>query len=121
MKFYAVVRLTKDPQTFTNGCRIDAAERKPFSKEKESDFFQAKAFNKTADIICQFCHVGDQVFIEGHVTNNNYEKEGKTIYSNDFMIDNVQLLSNKREEKKEETKTVERSTDKYIEEEDLPF
>jgi hypothetical protein len=55
------------------------------------------------------------------VTNNNYEKEGKTIYSNDFMIDNVQLLSNKREEKKEETKTVERSTDKYIEEEDLPF
>jgi single-stranded DNA-binding protein len=121
MKFHSVVRLCKDPVIFNSGCSLNVAEKNMYARDddKKTDFFQVKAFNKTADIICQYCHTGDQIFIEGHCVNNNYEKDGVKIFQNDFIIDNVMLLSKPKEEP-EHKYVIEKKKEVEIEE-DLPF
>jgi single-stranded DNA-binding protein len=114
MKFHSVVRLCKDPVIFNSGCSLNVAEKNMYARDddKKTDFFQVKAFNK-------YCHTGDQIFIEGHCVNNNYEKDGVKIFQNDFIIDNVMLLSKPKEEP-EHKYVIEKKKEVEIEE-DLPF
>jgi single-stranded DNA-binding protein len=126
MKFYGIVRLCKDAMEFTNGCQLSVAENNPYAKDeaKKTDFYNLKAFSKTAETISKFCHKGDQVFIEGHTANNNYEKDGVKVYRDDFIVDHLGLLSNKRDEAPTPVSVVPK--DKYVditdkEIEDLPF
>lgn len=98
-------RLVKEPntsQTRTGNVMtiVHIAVRRDYknknTNEYESDFYMFKAFGQTADFIHQYCKQGDLVEINGRPQNNNYEKGGEKVYSDEYIIRNISRLSAKK-------------------------
>ena len=98
--FVGVGRLTKDvelrysPQG-TAVANFTIAITRRFDKEK-ADFIRCVAFKNTAELIAQYVRKGNQVGVEGSIQTGSYQnKEGKTIYTTDVIVNNVQFLESK--------------------------
>ena len=65
--------------------------------EYDTDFFTFTIWGNQAEYIDKFATKGDKVLICGKLLNNNYEKDGKMIYSNDIQVENIELIGGKRE------------------------
>lgn len=91
--------LGRDPQINAAGTMASfsiAVKRKFKNKqtnEYETDWFNCKAFNKTAELIRDNFSKGSQIIIDGHLQNNNYEKEGKMIYRDEVIVDGITFIS----------------------------
>ena len=71
--------------------------------EYECDWFNAVAFNNTADFISKYFSKGDMILAEGNIQNNDYvDKEGNERHSYSFIINTVEFCG----------KSVEKSNDK---------
>lgn len=81
-----------------------------------TDFFNLVAFGKLAETINKYVHKGDKIAVQGELQNNNYtDKDGvKKIYTN-IVVDEIEFLSIKKQESKEEIKL------NKIDDDDLPF
>lgn len=96
-------RLTKDPEVkyMTNQtavCEFNIA----IDRGKDgADFPRLKAFGKEAENLERFKKRGDLIGIQGHVKTGSYEKDGKTIYTQDLIADRIEYLTSKRETKAE--------------------
>ena len=62
----------------------------------ESDFINCIAYNKTAELMCQYLEKGDQIAIQGHIQTGSYEKNGQKIYTTDVIVERVQFLNTKK-------------------------
>lgn len=69
--------------------RIAVASNK---KNVDSDFFNIKAFGKQADYIYKTYNLGDLLSIRCRICNSNYEKDGKTVYKNDYILEKVDRI-----------------------------
>ena len=101
-KLLVTGRLVADPEVkqAASGvlmANIIVAVRRDFKDKKtgkyESDFLRFKAFDKTANFLDSYTKKGAQIEIEGSISNNNYEKDGKMVYQNDFVANRVNILS----------------------------
>ncbi len=88
--------------------------RKIRQKEKQADFIQCKAFNKTAELIEKYLSKGSQVGIEGAIQTGSYDKEGQKIYTTEVIVNRIEFLS--KAEKKEEVAGFQ-----VIDDSDIPF
>lgn len=100
-KLLVTGRLVADPEVkqAASGvlmANIIVAVRRDFKDKKtgkyESDFLRFKSFDKTANFLDSYMKKGDQIEIEGSVINNNYEKDGKMVYQNEFIANRVSPL-----------------------------
>ena len=67
--------------------------------ERESDFFNCIAYNKTAELISKYVNKGDQVGIEGRLQTRNYTTtEGKKVYVTEIIVENIEFLQAKKQE-----------------------
>ena len=103
-QFYFSGRYTKDPEVSMSGdIKIAkfsiAVDRR--NKDKTADFFNLTAFAGTADFIDQYCKKGMKMLFRGHVNNNNYEKDGRKIYQNSFIVDECEFCESKKDAEKE--------------------
>lgn len=72
-----------------------AVDRK-FSKDKETDFINCKAFGKTAETISKYLGKGRQVVVEGRIQTGSYDnKEGQKVYTTDVMVDSFYFADSK--------------------------
>ena len=64
------------------------------SKEKEgAEWVSCVAFKKLAEIICQWCRKGQQVYVSGKFKTRKWTtKEGETRYSTEIVCDQLQML-----------------------------
>jgi len=62
-------------------------------KKESTDWFNLVAFGPVAEIIEKYINKGDNVFIEGKQKNNNYEKNGQKVYSNQIVIDSIRKVN----------------------------
>jgi single-strand DNA-binding protein len=101
-KLLVTGRLVADPEVkqAASGvlmANIIVAVRRDFKDKKtgkyESDFLRFKTFDKTANFLDSYIKKGAQIEIEGSISNNNYEKDGKMVYQNDFVANRVNILS----------------------------
>jgi len=56
-------------------------------KKDEVDFINLTMFGKTAEFAAQYTEKGCLVEVEGRIKNNNYEKDGKTVYRDDVIAE----------------------------------
>ncbi|GAB6926034.1 single-stranded DNA-binding protein [Paenibacillus sp. JCM 10914] len=95
-----VGRLTRDPELrygqsgtavtkFTVACDRRGGE--------EADFIQIVTFRKTAEACAEHLRKGRLVAIEGRWQTGRYESEGRTVYTNDCIADNVRFLESNRD------------------------
>lgn len=57
-----------------------------------TDFFRCTCWNKLAEIVEKHCSKGTKLLISGKLKNNNYEKDGQKIYSNEIIIESLEFL-----------------------------
>lgn len=57
-----------------------------------TDFFRCTCWSKLAEIVEKHCSKGTKLLISGRLKNNNYEKDGQKVYSNEIVIDSLEFL-----------------------------
>lgn len=102
-------------------------------KDAGADFINCVAWEKTADVLAQYCHKGDRIGIVGRISTRSYDDKitGKKVFVTEIMVEQFEFLSEpKKEEPKQEPKpepTQQREPQRDLlgwtvpGEEDLPF
>jgi single-strand DNA-binding protein len=95
-----VGNLTRDPEVrYTqNGlavAHLNVAVNRTFKKDggPDSDFFRVTAFGKQAELAERYLSKGKKVGIEGRIQNDNYDKDGQTVYRDTIVVNNIEFLS----------------------------
>lgn len=100
-------RLTKDVEikqaNNTSIAKFTIAVRKRMSKDNASDFFNIVAFGNNADFVAKYFSKGQQISVCGRLQNNNYEHDGKKVYTNEIIAEEIYFVGNNN--KKENTPT----------------
>lgn len=95
-------RLTRDPelkfgQSGKAYVKFSLAVDKPFQKgeNKEADFINCAAFNKTAELIGEYLRKGSKVAVNGSLAMNRYEVNGEKRTTYEVLVNNVEFLDSK--------------------------
>lgn len=98
-------RLTRDPEIrVTQGenaltiAKFSLAVDRRYQKngEKETDFFNCKAFGKLADFVDRYLKQGTKIVLSGRVENNNYtNKKGEKVYSVVVIAEEIEFAESK--------------------------
>ena len=87
----------KDGSTMTKARFSIACQRK--SKDKSADFVQITALGKNAENIAKFFSKGRGIYVECHVNTGKYtNKEGKTVFTSDFLMDSFEFIPVRKDE-----------------------
>lgn len=100
-KGYVIGRLASDPEVkMTNNnlaiSRVNlfcARDYKNQNNERESDLFTLIFYRARAENIAKYGRKGMLICAEYTLKNNNYEKEGRTVYSNDMVVNTWYILN----------------------------
>lgn len=97
-------RLTEEPKvTYSAGAEPvarasfnfavpDMSMKKDGEGNYPTDFFRCTCWGKLAEIVEKHCNKGTKLLINGRLKNNNYEKDGQKVYSNEIVIDSLEFL-----------------------------
>ena len=97
-------RLTADPElkTTQNGisyCRFTVAVNR-YSKDGEdtADFISCVAWRSTAEFICNYFLKGNKIALIGSIQTGSYtDKDGRTVYTTDVLVDKVEFCESKKD------------------------
>lgn len=67
-------------------------------EEKQADFINIVAWNKTAEFICKYFTKGQRIALTGAIRTGSYtDKEGTKHYTFDVWVSNVEFCESKKE------------------------
>lgn len=69
--------------------------------EKIGDFFNMVAFKGTAENIAKFFKKGDMIYVDGTLSVDKYEKDGKTLSKTVFTINSFDFCGSAKKENDE--------------------
>lgn len=124
-KFIGIGRLTKDPELrYTQSekavANFDIAINRAFTNkdgEKETDFFKVVIWNKQAENCKKYLTKGSQVAVEGELQNRSYEnKDGLKVSITEVIASNIEFLTPKNSDVKEEKKPSDFTSDDVFKE-----
>jgi single-strand DNA-binding protein len=107
VKCIGVCRLTKDVENIRytqSGKEIVTLNVAINNGKDDTTFLNLTAFGKLAELCKQYLNKGSLIEVEFVIKNNNYKNnEGKMVYKEQYIINEVRFLStNKKEVEKEE-------------------
>ena len=121
-------RLTRDPElryipnTGKAVANFDIAVDRPFSKEKETDFFKVQVWGKMAENCANYLAKGSQAGIRGRIQSRSYEVDGQKRYATEIIAEEVQFLGTKGEKKEDNAfKPDEVDGFRALDDDDVPF
>lgn len=104
-KAILIGRLTRDPElryTSSNRavCQFTVAIDRPFtnqaSGQREADFINVVAWDKTGENVGKFMTKGRLIAVEGRIQTRNYDNnEGRKVYVTEVIASNVQFLESR--------------------------
>ena len=104
MRVFGIGRLTKEVELKSSQSGTSylsnsiACDRK--YGEKKTDFFNIKAFGKTAEAMDKFLHKGSKIFVEGDIQVDEYtDKTGVKKSSVSIVISSWEFAESKEEKK----------------------
>ena len=75
--------------------------------KEETDFIRCKTFSKTAENIANFFKKGDLIAVNGSIQTGKYvNKDKKTVYTTDVVVDTFAFLQSKNERQAQQTQQV---------------
>ena len=99
--------LVRDPEkTYTNSgmavTRFTIAVNRNYGKKTEggqdADFIRITCFDKRAEFVEKYLTKGRKVSVEARVQTGSYQgKDGNTVYTTDFIANNIEFLDSKRD------------------------
>ena len=127
-KIFLIGRLTKDPQmgqtqSGKTVARFSVAVKK--QGQDDADFFDATAFDKTAENVLQYLAKGRQVAVVGRVSIGSYtDRNGVTRKTFDILADQVEFIGGNGNQVAENTAPKNSDVDTLQEiddDDDMPF
>ncbi len=105
-KLIMIGYLGKDPETrytpsgsavTTFSCATTETwkDRNTQEKQERTTWHYCEAWGRTAEVCAEYLHKGDQVYIEGKIRQEEWEKDGVKQRMTKVRIDNVQFLNTK--------------------------
>lgn len=93
-----VGRLGRDPETTYSQsgmaiCKVALATSKKIKGEQVTQWHRLTAFQKTAELIQQYCYKGDQLAVEGELSYGSYDKDGAKHYTTDIIVNRMHFIS----------------------------
>ncbi len=133
--------LTRDPElrstpAGTSVCSFTVATNHAWvdqtgQKKEKAEFHNIVAWGKLAEIVSNYLHKGDKVFLEGRIQTRDWEGEdGKKNYKTEIIADNVIMLPKNRPMNSDDLSNMQQNTNQSspsaensdeISIEDLPF
>ena len=100
-KVFLTGNLTRDPelkqtQSGKIFARVGIAVKRPFSKDKEVDFFNLLAWEKTAEFLAKYFSKGSRLIVEGHIQTGSYEKDGVKHNTFDIVVSQIEFADSKK-------------------------
>lgn len=124
-------RLTKDvevrmSQNNKKYCQFTLAVDKYVNGEQQADFINCIAWEKTTEILSLYTSKGSKVNVVGRIQTRNYKNNnGQTVYITEVLVQQVELLERKKEEKQQDSIYINPVDDggytMHVDSEDLPF
>jgi single-strand DNA-binding protein len=97
-------RVTKDIELRKVGndisaCSFTVAVNRPKYKDKEQevDFINCQAWRQSAEFISRYFYKGSMIAIEGKLQVRKWEKDGKTQYASDVVVEQVHFCGGKKD------------------------
>lgn len=85
-------------QTGKNRMKFTLAVNKGFGDKKVANFIPCVAWEKTAELIKNYCRKGSKICVEGEISAVPYEKNGQKITYVCVLVNNVEFLDAKETE-----------------------
>ena len=128
-------RLTKNPEIKYAGKENDMAvarytlavnRRYKREGEQEADFISCVTFGKSAEFAQKYLRKGIRIVFSGRISTGNYkDKDGKTIYTTDVIVEEHEFAQNKESNPSSETeKEAGNDSDGFMnvpDDEEIPF
>lgn len=136
-------RLVRDPelrysQSGTAVLRFTVAVDIKLSKDKKdeaqannqptADFISCIAFGKTAETTASYQSKGSQIGVEGRIQTGSYEKDGRTIYTTDVLVNSITFIGSKNNSNGGNQQNSNNNQDDYndegffpVDNDDIPF
>jgi len=116
-------------QTGKSVLSFTVAVKRTYNRD-ETDFINCVAWEKTADILAQYGFKGCLLSLSGRIQPSTYDdKDGKKVYKQDIVVENVDILDRKEEKQastykpdyKVEDEPQSNPSSPAIDEDELPF
>lgn len=95
-------RLTRDPEVrYTQSGKACAKftlaidRRKSADGNQQADFIQCVAWEKTVEVISQYCTKGKKIAVEGRIQTRSYEKDGRKTYVTEVVVNSMEFCDSK--------------------------
>lgn len=91
------MRVTKNGHNVCNfGVAVD--RRAGADGQREADFFNVVAWNRQAELICQYLTKGRQIAIQGRLQNRSYQaQDGSTRRVTEIMLDSFDFIGSRND------------------------
>lgn len=93
--------ITKDLElkyTTNNNIAVTSFALAVRRRKDETDFINVVAYNKTAELITQYCKKGSKLTVIGRLQVRNYQdKDGKKVYVTEVIVEEVEFGAKKEE------------------------
>mgnify|MGYP000991265883 FL=1 len=101
--FVGIGRLTRDPNVkyaqSGKACAkftLAVDRRKSTDGNQQADFIQCVAWEKTAEVISQYCTKGKKIAVEGRIQTRSYDaKDGAKRYVTEVVVNNMEFCDSK--------------------------
>lgn len=102
-KWTGIGRLTKEPEVRRNNDTVLAtytlAVDRKYKREGQptADFIRIIAWNKAAEFVEKYLHKGTKIAVIGRIETGSYkDKDGKTIYTTDVVVEEHEFCEGKK-------------------------
>ena len=113
------VRYTQSGKTFAKVGLAVTRNYKNAEGERDTDFFNLLAWDKTAEFFSKYLRKGSKILVEGRLQNNNYEKDGVKHYGHDIIVQAVEFAGGKKDDSK--TTAAKDLEGDAVPDDDIPF
>jgi len=91
-------RLARDPEVRTTGTGksvVDFTVACDAGKDRQADFINCTAWDKTAELVGKWFHKGKEILLRGSVKVSKYDTENGTRYKTYVLADRVEFCGSK--------------------------
>lgn len=92
--------LTKTPEirTTQNGKQVCTFTLAVYRDKEHTDFINCVAWNKSAELLHNYCKKGDKIGVSGSLQVRSYENsQGYKVYITEVLVDRIDLLTHRNE------------------------
>ena len=131
-KVILVGRVSRDPETTYNQAGLaivkfslatseEWKDKVTGEKKEKTEWHRIVAFGKPAEILGKYLRKGSQVYIEGRLQTNSWEKDGVKRYSTDIIVNSFQFLGGGKKQQAEKVGGSNSDSEDFGSETNIPF